>query len=251
MGTGPAMTAHDESARARRVRGLRRLTTAACLDTYERIAPLYDLMESFWEISWKKRLRRMLFDKLHGRVLDAGVGTGLNIPYAPPDVELVGVDLSPKMLTYASARARKYGKTVSLESMDLRKIDFPDDHFNAIVSAFVFCTLSDQDRLAALRELGRICRPDGTIRILDYSMSQRPVMRFVMRCCETWFRWMFNATYQVRFEEFAGLAGLELVGSTFVVGDFVKISEFRPRVKRPDGMDEAQEDLSVAGAAAT
>lgn len=222
------MTAQDESGRERRSFGLKRLTTAACFDTYERIAPVYDALESFWEISWKKRLRQMLFDGLHGRILDAGVGTGLNIPYYPADAEVVGGDLSPKMLAYAAARARKNGRDVALMSMDLRNIALPDDHFDGIVSAFVFCTLSDQDRLAGLRELGRVCKPDGVIRILDYSLSRRPVMRFVMRCCEPWFRWMFNATYQVRFEEFAALAGLELSKSTFVVGDFVKISEFRP-----------------------
>jgi ubiquinone/menaquinone biosynthesis C-methylase UbiE len=247
---GLAMTAQDETARARRVRGLRRLTTAACFDTYERIAPLYDAMESFWEVSWKKRLRRMLFDKLRGRILDAGVGTGLNIPYYPAGVEMTGVDLSPKMLTYAAARARKHDKDIALASMDLRKIEFPDAHFDAVVSAFVFCTLSDQDRLAALRELARICKPDGTIRILDYSLSKRPVMRFVMRCCERWFRWMFNATYQVRFEEFAGMAGLDLIGSTFVVGDYVKISEFRPRPKATARLDETREAIPVTGAPA-
>jgi len=222
------MTAQDETGRTARSFGLKRLTSAACFDTYERIAPVYDALESFWEVSWKKRLRRMLFDGLKGRILDAGVGTGLNIPYYPPDAEVVGGDLSPKMLAYAAARARKHGTDVALMSMDLRKIALPDAHFDGIVSAFVFCTLSDQDRLAALRELGRICKPDGTIRILDYSLSKRPVMRLVMRCCEPWFRWMFNATYQVRFEEFAALAGLELTKSTLVVGDFVKISEFRP-----------------------
>ena len=222
------MTIQDNTGRTSRSFGLRRLTNAACFDTYERIAPVYDLLESLWEVSWKKRLRQMLFDGLDGRILDAGVGTGLNIPFYPADSEIVGGDLSPKMLAYAAARAKKHGKDVALMSMDLRNIELPDDHFDGIVSAFVFCTLSDQDRLAALRELGRICKPDGAIRILDYSLSNRPFMRLVMRCCEPWFRWMFNATYQVRFEEFATLAGLELTKSTFVVGDFVKISEFRP-----------------------
>jgi len=222
------MTIEHESARRARSFGLKRLTTAACFDTYERIAPVYDAFESLWEVSWKKRLRRMLFDGLQGRILDAGVGTGLNIPYYPADAEITGGDLSPKMLGYAATRARKHGREIALMPMDLRNIELPDDHFDGIVSAFVFCTLSDQDRLAALRELGRICKPDGTIRILDYSMSERPVMRLVMRCCEAWFRWVFNATYQVRFEEFAALAGLELTKSSFVVGDFVKISEFRP-----------------------
>ena len=222
------MTIQDNTGRTSRSFGLRRLTNAACFDTYERIAPVYDLLESLWEVSWKKRLRQMLFDGLDGRILDAGVGTGLNIPFYPADSEIVGGDLSPKMLAYAAARAKKHGKDVALMSMDLRNIELPDDHFDGIVSAFVFCTLSDQDRLAALRELGRICKPDGAIRILDYSLSNRPFMRLVMRCCEPWFRWMFNATYQVRFEEYAALAGLELTASTFVVGDYVKISEFRP-----------------------
>jgi ubiquinone/menaquinone biosynthesis C-methylase UbiE len=222
------MTAQDESSGNTRSFGLRRMSNEVCFDTYERIAPLYDAMESFWEVTWKKRLRRMLFDGLHGRILDAGIGTGLNIPYYPAGAEVVGGDLSPKMLGYAATRARKHDRDVALMEMDLRDIQLPDNHFDGIVSAFVFCNLPDQDRLAALRELGRICKPDGTIRILDYSLSKRPFMGFVMRCCEPWFRWMFNATYQVRFEEYAALAGLELTASTFVVGDYVKISEFRP-----------------------
>lgn len=224
------MATQDETGRRARRWGLKRLTAAACFDTYERIAPLYDMMESLWEVTWKKRLRKMLFEGLDGRILDAGIGTGLNIPFYPsdPDTEIVGGDLSPKMLAYAASRARKHGRDVALMSMDLRRIALPDDHFDSIASAFVFCTLSDQDRLAALRELGRVCKPDGTIRILDYTLSERPVMRLIMRCCEPWFRWIFNATYQVRFEEFAALTGLELTGSRFVLGDYVRISEFRP-----------------------
>lgn len=224
------MATQDETGRRPRRWGLKRLTAAACFDTYERIAPLYDAMESLWEVTWKRRLRKMLFEGLDGRILDAGIGTGLNIPFYPtnPEIEIVGGDLSPKMLLYAASRARKHGRDVALMSVDLRSIALPDDHFDGIASAFVFCTLSDQDRLAALRELGRVCKPDGTIRILDYTLSKRPVMRLIMRCCEPWFRWMFNATYQVRFEEFAALAGLELTGSRFVLGDYVRISEFRP-----------------------
>lgn len=222
------MATQDDTGRKTRRLGLRRLTTAACFDTYQRIAPLYDAMESLWEVTWKKRVRLMLFDGLGGNILDAGIGTGLNIPFYPADAEITGGDLSPKMLGYATLRARRHGRDVALMSMDLRNIALPDDYFDGIVSAFVFCTLSDQDRLAALRELGRICKPDGTIRILDYKMSKRPFMRLVMRCCEPWFRWMFNATYEVRFEEFAALAGLELTGSHFVVGDYVQIAEFRP-----------------------
>lgn len=245
------MTTQDDTGRNTRRFGLRRLTTAACFDTYERIAPLYDAMESLWEVTWKKRVRIMLFDGLGGRILDAGIGTGLNIPFYPPDAEITGGDLSPKMLGYAASRAEKHGRDVALMSMDLRNIALPDDHFDGIVSAFVFCTLSDQDRLAALRELGRICKPDGTIRILDYTMSRRPIMRLVMRCCEPWFRWMFNATYQVRFEEYAGLAGLEVASSRFVVGDYVRISEFRPLPEEAEGVSVSSSSGDSAAAAST
>ena len=77
---------------------------------YERIAPLYDLLDSVYELTWKGQLRGHVFEGLTGRVLDAGVGTGCNIPYYPAGAEMTGVDLSPGMLRRAEARRKKAGQ---------------------------------------------------------------------------------------------------------------------------------------------
>ena len=53
-------------------------------DRYQRIAPLYDLIDFPFEYTRYRRIRPMLFQGLSGRVLDAGVGTGRNFPFYPP-----------------------------------------------------------------------------------------------------------------------------------------------------------------------
>jgi ubiquinone/menaquinone biosynthesis C-methylase UbiE len=63
------------------------------LDRYERIAPLYDLLDLPFEYSRYRKIRPMLFQGVGRRVLDAGVGTGRNIQFYPPGAEAVGVDL--------------------------------------------------------------------------------------------------------------------------------------------------------------
>jgi hypothetical protein len=62
------------------------------LDRYERIAPLYDVLDLPFEYSRYRKIRPLLFHGLSGRILDAGVGTGRNIPFYPPEAEVVGVD---------------------------------------------------------------------------------------------------------------------------------------------------------------
>jgi SAM-dependent methyltransferase len=77
---------------------------ASNLERYQRIAPADDLLDLPFERARYRRLRPLLFQGLSGRVLDAGVGTGRNFPYYPPDASVVGIDLSPRMLARAERR---------------------------------------------------------------------------------------------------------------------------------------------------
>ena len=74
--------------------------------TYDRIAPLYDLLDGIYEHWWKRRLREQLFAHANGRILDVGVGTGCNIPFYPEGSKVVGIDMSERMLDRARERAR-------------------------------------------------------------------------------------------------------------------------------------------------
>ena len=196
--------------------------------TYDRIAPLYDFLDLPYEYTWRGRLRGRMFEGLAGRILDAGVGTGRNIPFYPKRAEVIGIDASAGMLEHAQRRAERLGRKVELHAMDMMKTAFPDGHFDAIVSTFVFCVLDDEQQLPALKELRRICKPGGTIRLLDYTLSSRPLTRLLMRTLEQMSNRIFAARYNAQTEAYVERAGLTTVQRRFVFSDMVRLLELKP-----------------------
>ena len=71
---------------------------------YRRIARFYDLLDLPFERKRYRPLRPLMFQGLSGHILDAGVGTGRNFPFYPPDATVVGIDISPAMLSEAERR---------------------------------------------------------------------------------------------------------------------------------------------------
>ena len=97
---------------------------------YQRIAPFYDLLELPFEYGRYRRLRRLVFDGLSGRILDAGVGTGRNVEFYPQGAEVVGIDISPAMLARAERRLRPSpATTVELRAMDVTPARLPGGLF--------------------------------------------------------------------------------------------------------------------------
>ncbi len=123
------------------------------------------------------RYRHARFGDVDGRVLDVACGTGTNFRYLPGTVELVGIDVSPEMLANAQATLDELGRDGTLEEMDAGDLEFPDDSFDAVISALSTCTFPDP--VAALREMERVCRPGGTIRLVEHGRSDvGPLARF-------------------------------------------------------------------------
>jgi ubiquinone/menaquinone biosynthesis C-methylase UbiE len=146
--------------------------TAKTWARYNRIAPVYDLMEISAErrfSPWRKKLWSLIPG---GRVLEVGVGTGKNLPYHPARAEVTGIDLSDRMLALARQRAEELGQSVVLREMDAQELDFPDDSFEAAVGTFVFCSVPDPER--GLRELARVVKPGGQIALLEHVLIDRP-----------------------------------------------------------------------------
>jgi ubiquinone/menaquinone biosynthesis C-methylase UbiE len=163
---------------------------------YRRIAPVYDLLELPFEYTRYRPLRRMLFAGLSGRILDAGVGTGRNIPFYPADSEVTGIDTSPEMLARAERRRARLGARVELLERDVRATGFPDGSFDAVVATFLFCVLAEQDQVPALRELARVCKSGGEIRLLEYQRPQSSFRRLLTRVWEPWVRWAYGASFR-------------------------------------------------------
>jgi len=207
---------------------------AGYVETYERIAPIYDVLDKGYEVLWKRRLRALTFEGTSGTILDAGAGTGCNMPFYPADARVIAVDASPSMLAYARKRAAKLGREVDLHVLDLADTGFPDASVDHIVATFVFCVLPEELMLPVLREMARIVKPCGTIRILDYTLSRNSAARLWMRAMSPWLRFAFAARYTADCQTLLPEARLDVVESQFVFGDSVKLLVARPRLTGHD-----------------
>lgn len=201
--------------------------------TYNRIARLYDILDLPFEHGRYKPLRRALFDGLNGTLLDAGVGTGRNFPFYPSDSKVVGIDLSPAMLERAKHRRDTLGTDVDLHKMNVMDMEFEDDSYDAVISTFLFCVLDDKYQLPALKELSRVCRPDGTIHILEYAYSENPLRRFIMKIWAPWVRFAYGAEFDRNTEQYLEAAGLELIETEFLYKDIIKLISVRPKAHQP------------------
>lgn len=145
---------------------------------YNRIAPIYDLMEILPErrfVPWRRQLWAQV---PAGKVLEVGVGTGKNFPYHPEGAEIIGIDLSDGMLARARNKAQSMGKTLDLRQMDAQSLEFSDNTFDAAVATFVFCSIPNP--MLALNELARVVKPGGKIFLLDHVRIDRPIIGTLM-----------------------------------------------------------------------
>ena len=147
---------------------------------YDRIAPLYDLMEAAVEGAAFKGWRALLWSRVprRGLGLEVGVGTGKNMPYYPKEARVVAVDLSARMLRSARRKVRRGLGPAHLARMDAQSLAFRDDAFDWAVATFVFCSVPDP--VLGLAEVARVVRPGGAIYLLEHVRIDRPIVGTVM-----------------------------------------------------------------------
>jgi ubiquinone/menaquinone biosynthesis C-methylase UbiE len=199
------------------------------LDRYERIAAFYDLLDLPFEYGRYRKIRPLLFTGLSGLILDAGVGTGRNFQFYPHGAEIVGIDLSPAMLARAERRRPSAQARVELRQMDVTRLGFPDRFFDAAVATFLFCVLPDELQVPALKEIGRVVKAGGIIRLLEYTRPRGMVRQAMTKLWEPWVRWAYGASFDRRTQEHIPEAGLQLIEARFVVDELIQLISARPR----------------------
>lgn len=144
-------------------------------EAYDRFAPWYDLVEGVpdWLLGIRG-LRRRVLARARGRVLEVAAGTGRNLPHYPARCRLTAVDLSGGMLARLRRRLAEAGRGASVARMDTQALAFPDGVFDTVVDTMALCTYPDPRR--ALREMSRVCRPDGRILLVEHGRSRLPAL---------------------------------------------------------------------------
>ncbi|MDW8030551.1 MAG: class I SAM-dependent methyltransferase [Candidatus Bipolaricaulota bacterium] len=129
-------------------------------------AALYDA--ALWPIEklFLQKLRQRLVSGVRGRVLEIGVGTGANLPYYSPEIELTGIDPDEGFLARARRRAQALGRPVTLLAAHAEELPFADRSFDTVVATLVFCTVADPQQ--ALREVHRVLVPGGEFKLIEH-----------------------------------------------------------------------------------
>jgi ubiquinone/menaquinone biosynthesis C-methylase UbiE len=189
---------------------------------YDRSALWYDIQEWLPEKlafrNWRKRLWNLVPG---GEVLEVGVGTGRNFPYHEEKMHVTAIDLSPKMLRRAEARAKRDGVPVSLLTMDAQALDFPDSQFDAAVATFVFCSVPDP--VLGLSEVRRVLKPGGRVYLLEHVLSHKPVLGWLMRHTNNFWRALSGANIARETVANVEAAGFDIVSVENLRLDVVKL----------------------------
>ncbi|WLR51754.1 methyltransferase domain-containing protein [Bacillus tianshenii] len=143
---------------------------------YDRVSPIYDLMDRMIKHQW----RRELLNNIEGNVLEVGIGTGANLAYYPEDITLTGIDFSSGMLKRARQKAdtMKLPFQITLLEMDAQQMNFAENSFDYVVATCVFCSVPDP--IAGLKEIKRVCKPNGKVLLLEHMRSENEAVGKVM-----------------------------------------------------------------------
>lgn len=159
-------------------------TNAHVRRIFDKIADRYDRRMAFWERRLFPGSRRWVTEQARGRVVEIAVGTGLNLPLYPPEVSVIGVELSEPMLAHARRRAAGAGLAdrVDLIQGDAQALELADGSADTVVSTFTLCAIPDPG--AAVAEAFRVLRPGGRFVLAEHGPSWNPVIRAAMRLAD-------------------------------------------------------------------
>jgi phosphatidylethanolamine/phosphatidyl-N-methylethanolamine N-methyltransferase len=149
-------------------------------EVYDKIAKVYDI--TFGPALHPGRLQAIerMDIQPDERVLEVGVGTGINLSLYPKNCSVVGIDFSSPMLEIARERAaRKDVRNVRLLQMDAADLKFADNSFDIVYAPYLISVVPDPVKVA--HEMRRVCRPGGRIIVLNHFLSPNAILSRIER----------------------------------------------------------------------
>ena len=148
---------------------------------YARWAPVYDLV--FGKVFDRGRRASIeAAERIGGRILEVGVGTGISLPDYSRGNRLVGIDISAPMLRKAQERVREQNLTNVdvLAVMDAAHLALPDAVFDVVVAQYVITAVPDPE--GTLNEFARVLRPGGEIVLVNHIGAEQGPRAVFERC---------------------------------------------------------------------
>ena len=150
-------------------------------EMFAEISPRYDFLNHFLscgqDVLWRRKVAQLLTSLGRGPVLDVCCGTGdLILEFfrvVRHQVPLVGIDFCRPMLRLAQKKAQKKGAKIWFIEGDGLTLPFPDDQFATVAVAFGLRNMADMRR--GLAEMYRVCRPEGQVAVLEFTLPRAPV----------------------------------------------------------------------------
>lgn len=138
---------------------------------WDKASANFDLMAGYGPEKRWKPVKRALFSKMgEGRILFLAIGTGLDVPFFPPQRNITGIDISDGMIEKARPRVDAYDGEIELQQMDVHEMPFEEDSFDQVFTSCTFCSVPRPiDGLKALR---RILKPGGELHMFEHTGSR-------------------------------------------------------------------------------
>ena len=147
---------------------------------YERLASVYDLTFGPTLHPGRLHARERMVIAPGDRILEVGVGTGINASLYPSHCHVTGIDLSTSMLDKARERVARQGlRNIRLLEMDAANLTFADNSFDIVYAPYLVSVVPDP--VHVVKEMRRVCRPGGRIIILNHFRSANPVLSRIER----------------------------------------------------------------------
>ena len=132
--------------------------------------------------------RRRVIGAAEGRVLEIGIGSGLNLPLYGPNVRsVVGLEPSPELMRMARERGRAASTSIEFLEASAEAIPLDGGSVDAVVTTWTLCTIPDAT--GALTEMRRVLKPDGALLFVEHGRAPEPgVARWQDRLDPLWSR---------------------------------------------------------------
>jgi len=180
------------------------------MNVYERwiLPPVLDLAMRTDRL---QKYRHEVVAAAQGRVLEVGVGSGLNFSYYGEGVEIVyGIDPSPRLLAKARQRAAAAGVRAALLQASAAAIPLADQTVDTVVMTWTLCSIPDP--LTALGEMRRVLEPEGKLLFVEHGLSHEPgVERWQRRLTPVWCHVAGGCHLDRKMDDLVRAAGFDVI----------------------------------------